>query len=129
MKALFAEMKSINIEAAILVKASLAHSRCLPSAAAAAVGKGSSKASSKAKSREKIAITQLTEEHVDGHCEQGAGGNRKDHRSAGRYFTSSAAAAAAGHARTSSWLQLNSANTSLLISLLVTVLLLPMITG
>ena len=123
MKALFAEMKSINIEAAILVKASLAHSRCLPSAAAAAAaGKGSSKASSKAKSREKIAITQLTEEHVDGHCEQGAGGNRKDHRSAGRYFTSSAAAA--GHARTSSWLQLNSANTSLLISLLVTVLLL-----
>lgn len=103
MKALFAEMKSINIEAAILVKASLAHSRCLPN---------KNLRSLSSSSNDKIPITQLTEEHVNGqNCEQ-----RRIW--AGRYGRNSAP----GSARPTR-LPLTLANISLLISLLTTVLL------
>lgn len=61
MKQLFAEMKSINIETAILLKGSLAQSRCQPL--------GSRHARSPVASPEHIPITQLTEEHVDGFCQ------------------------------------------------------------
>ena len=67
MKQIFTEMKSINIDAAIQVKASLALSRCQ------LVGSRHSNSHSTNRSAmrraEQITITHLTEEHIDSRCQ------------------------------------------------------------
>lgn len=70
MRQIYTEMKSINIEAAIHVKSSLALSRCSLSALPKWSHQQTSRPNdSSLRQTEQIPITQLVEEHFDGFCE------------------------------------------------------------